>query len=65
MLQQQNPLSAHSVLIQSVSVSSMSQQAHFWLRVIGVSVILALAFGSRMGLNRAVTPQARMAAVAR
>jgi hypothetical protein len=43
----------------------MSQQAHFWLRVIGLSVIVALAFGSRMGLNRTVTPPARIAAVAR
>ncbi len=42
----------------------MSQRAHFWLRIVGVTVILAAEFGPRLltGVSSATVPA--MASVA-
>ena len=40
--------SARRVLKHTVSSCIMSQRAHFWLRIVGLAVILAAEFGPRL-----------------
>jgi hypothetical protein len=42
----------------------MSQRAHFWLRIVGLAVILAAEFGPRFWTGTAGLTQARVAAAA-
>jgi hypothetical protein len=42
----------------------MSQRAHFWLRIVGLAVILAAEFGPRLWTGSAGQPSARVATVA-
>jgi hypothetical protein len=41
---------------------AMSQKVHFWLRIVGLVVILALEFGPRIVSSSAVPSRARLAA---
>jgi len=43
---------------------SMSQRSHFWLRIIGIGVILALEFGPRLWTGSAMAPATRVVAAA-
>jgi len=40
----------------------MSQKLHFWLRILGLAIILALEFGPRIMNIAPVPPRARLAA---
>jgi hypothetical protein len=42
----------------------MSQKVHFWLRILGVAVILALEFGPRVLPGGPMPSRARLAAAA-
>ncbi len=42
----------------------MSQRAHFWLRIVGLAVILAAEFGPRLWTGAAGQPAARVATAA-
>jgi hypothetical protein len=42
----------------------MSQRAHFWLRIVGLSLILAAEFGPRLWTGSASPAQASMASAA-
>ena len=44
------------------SSSAMSQKVHFWLRIVGLAVILALEFGPRVLSGGAVPSRARLVA---
>jgi hypothetical protein len=47
------------------SGSTMSQRAHFWLRILGLAAILAAEFGPRLWSNASnVSPASVSAAVA-
>jgi hypothetical protein len=43
-----DPGAARRMLIPWASGSIMSQRAHFWLRIVGLTVILAAEFGPRI-----------------
>jgi hypothetical protein len=47
-LTREDPRSARRVLIVGASSCTMSQRAHFWLRLAGLVVILAAEFGPRL-----------------
>ncbi len=44
--------------------STMSQRAHFWLRIVGLAVILAAEFGPRLWTGSAGQAPARVATAA-
>jgi uncharacterized membrane protein len=53
-----DPRSARRVLITVASSCIMSQRAHFWLRIVGLAVILAAEFGPRLRMAWTVSPTA-------
>jgi hypothetical protein len=42
----------------------MSQRAHFWLRIVGLSLILAAEFGPRLWSSSAAPPAENVATAA-
>jgi hypothetical protein len=52
------------VLAGTRSTPMLTQRAHFWLRIVGLAVILAAEFAPRLWANTAGPTQARMSAVA-
>jgi hypothetical protein len=55
---------ARCVLLVSFIGSTMTQRAHFWLRIVGISVILAAQFGPRLWSAAASGSPAPVAAAA-
>jgi hypothetical protein len=39
----------------------MSQRSHFWLRIVGLAVIVALEFGPRLWAGSSLVPATRVA----
>ena len=52
---------AHLMLRVRSSGSTMSHRAHFWLRLVGLALILAAEFGPRLWTGSVSAPSANLA----